>query len=51
MTNKEIVNIDPNFYRPAEVDILLGDPSKALSKLGWKPNTNLDSETIKNLLT
>lgn len=33
--------IDPNFYRPAEVDVLLGNPSKAKAKLGWAPETDL----------
>lgn len=33
----DFVKIDPRFYRPAEVDYLLGDPSKARKKLGWKP--------------
>ena len=37
------VVIDPQFYRPAEVEILLGDPSKAEKKLGWKPATNLET--------
>ncbi len=32
-----IVRIDPNYYRPTEVHSLLGDPSKAMKKLGWKP--------------
>ncbi|TCP29378.1 GDP-mannose 4,6-dehydratase [Sphingomonas sp. BK235] len=32
-----IVRIDPRYYRPAEVETLLGDPSKAKSKLGWEP--------------
>jgi GDPmannose 4,6-dehydratase len=35
------VEIDPNFYRPAEVDILLGNPAKAKAKLGWAPRTDL----------
>ena len=35
------VVIDPQFYRPAEVEILLGDPSKAKAKLGWSPATDL----------
>ena len=34
---QEIVKIDPKFYRPAEVESLLGDPSKAKTKLGWQP--------------
>src|SRR5664279_2910812 len=33
---KELVKVDPRYFRPTEVDILLGDPSKARSKLGWK---------------
>ncbi|MBU3891084.1 GDP-mannose 4,6-dehydratase, partial [Methylosinus sp. KRF6] len=36
------VVIDPKFYRPAEVDILLGDSSKARAALGWAPETSLD---------
>jgi len=34
---QDFVKIDPRFYRPAEVDYLLGDPNKAMKKLGWKP--------------
>lgn len=34
--------IDPAFFRPAEVDILLGDPTKAKNNLGWKAKTNLE---------
>jgi GDPmannose 4,6-dehydratase len=33
------VDLDPAYYRPTEVDYLLGDPSKATAKLGWKPRT------------
>jgi GDPmannose 4,6-dehydratase len=36
-TGKIIVEIDPKYYRPAEVDLLLGDPSKAKRELGWEP--------------
>lgn len=32
-----LVKIDPQFFRPAEVETLLGDPSKAYRMLGWKP--------------
>ena len=35
----ELVDIDPKYYRPAEVDLLLGDASKAKQKLGWEPKT------------
>jgi GDPmannose 4,6-dehydratase len=34
--------IDPAFYRPAEVDVLLGDSSKARRALGWEPEINLE---------
>ena len=39
---EDFVIIDPAFFRPAEVDILLGDPTKANRKLGWKAKTKLD---------
>jgi GDPmannose 4,6-dehydratase len=35
---KKYVTVDPKFLRPAEVDLLLGDPAKAAKKLGWKPD-------------
>ncbi|MGN0022345.1 MAG: GDP-mannose 4,6-dehydratase [Sphingobacterium hotanense] len=37
-----VVKVDPQYYRPTEVDLLIGDPSKAQSKLGWKPRYSLD---------
>jgi GDPmannose 4,6-dehydratase len=40
-TGKIIVAVDPYYYRPAEVDELRGDPSKAEKKLGWKAKTTL----------
>lgn len=42
-TGKTLVRVNPRFYRPAEVDLLIGDPSKALDKLGWKPHTTLET--------
>ncbi|HUF70765.1 MAG TPA: GDP-mannose 4,6-dehydratase [Longimicrobiales bacterium] len=39
---KSYVEIDPHYYRPAEVDFLLGDASKARTKLGWRPETGFD---------
>lgn len=36
---KQYVDIDPRYYRPAEVDLLIGDYSKAKKKLGWEPKT------------
>jgi GDPmannose 4,6-dehydratase len=41
-TGKTVMRVDPRFYRPAEVDLLIGDPSKATEKLGWKPQTTLE---------
>ena len=35
--NKPIVRIDPRYFRPTEVETLLGDPTKAKEKLGWVP--------------
>lgn len=39
---KQVVAVDPHYYRPTEVDLLIGDPSKAQQKLGWKPKYDLD---------
>ena len=39
---KTIIKINPKYFRPAEVNILIGDSKKAQKKLRWKPNTNLD---------
>jgi GDPmannose 4,6-dehydratase len=36
-SGKTVIEIDPRYFRPSEVEYLLGDPSKAVSKLGWKP--------------
>jgi len=48
-TGKTLVKIDPKFYRPLDVQHLLGDPSKAKKKLGWKPKITLD-EMIKEMV-
>lgn len=40
---KVIVEVDPLYFRPAEVDLLLGDATKAREKLGWKPKYDLDA--------
>jgi GDPmannose 4,6-dehydratase len=37
-----VVEVDPRYFRPTEVDLLIGDPSKAHEKLGWKHETNID---------
>ena len=41
-TNKTVMRINPKFFRPAEVDLLVGDPSKAKKLLGWEPKTTLE---------
>ena len=41
-TGAVVVRIDPRYFRPAEVETLLGDPSKAREKLGWTPTTTLE---------
>jgi len=41
-TGKQLVRISPKFYRPAEVELLIGDPAKAERELGWKPTTTLE---------
>ena len=38
---KVLVKVDPKYYRPTEVDLLIGDPTKAMTKLGWKPKYDL----------
>ena len=43
---KEVVSVDPKYFRPTEVDLLLGDPTKAETKLGWKREYKL--ETLVN---
>ncbi|MBL8028631.1 MAG: GDP-mannose 4,6-dehydratase [Fibrobacteres bacterium] len=41
-TGKVIVEVDPKFFRPSEVELLLGDPAKAKKELGWSPNVSVD---------
>jgi GDPmannose 4,6-dehydratase len=48
-TNKVYIKIDPRYYRPAEVDLLLGDPTKAKEKLNWEPKTKF-KELVKIML-
>lgn len=42
-TGKTIVEVNPKYFRPAEVDLLAGDSSKARKELGWKPKVDLDN--------
>jgi GDPmannose 4,6-dehydratase len=41
-TGKIVMKVNPRFYRPAEVELLIGDPSRARQKLGWEPRTTLE---------
>ena len=41
-TGKVVVKINPKFYRPAEVELLIGNPAKAKATLGWEPKTTLE---------
>ena len=41
-TGKTVMRINPKFYRPAEVELLIGNPAKAKAKLGWAPETTLE---------
>jgi GDPmannose 4,6-dehydratase len=41
-SGKTVVRINPRFYRPAEVDLLIGNPAKAKALLGWEPRTSLE---------
>ena len=46
---KEVLSIDPNYFRPTEVDLLIGDPTKANEKLGWVPEHDLAS-LVKDMM-
>ena len=46
---KEVLSIDPTYFRPTEVDLLIGDPSKAKNKLGWVPKYDLAS-LVKDMM-
>jgi len=48
-TGKVLVEIDPRYFRPAEVELLIGDPSKAETNLGWKPKVQLP-ELVKMMV-
>jgi GDPmannose 4,6-dehydratase len=41
-TGKTLMRVNPKFYRPAEVELLIGDPARAKEKLGWEPHTTLE---------
>jgi GDPmannose 4,6-dehydratase len=41
-TGKIVIEIDPKYFRPTEVDLLLGDPTKAKRALNWEPKTSFE---------
>ena len=48
-TKEVVIRVDPRYFRPTEVETLLGDPSKAKEKLGWQPKINLE-EMIREMI-
>ena len=50
VTGRVLVEVDPRFFRPAEVEQLLGDPSKARQKLGWNPRKTSFAELVKRMV-
>ena len=46
-TGKVLVEVDPRFFRPAEVEQLLGDPTKAKTLLGWNPRKTSFEDLVK----
>jgi len=48
-SGKTVVRIDPQYFRPTEVDLLIGDASKAHKKLGWKPKTSF-ADLVKQMV-
>ncbi|WP_231458843.1 MULTISPECIES: GDP-mannose 4,6-dehydratase [unclassified Pedobacter] len=47
---KEVVAVDPKYFRPTEVDLLIGDPTKSKTKLGWKPQYDL-AGLVEDMMT
>jgi GDPmannose 4,6-dehydratase len=48
-SGKTLVKVDPVYFRPTEVDLLVGDASKAQEKLGWKPKTSF-AQLVKEMV-
>ena len=50
-TGKVLVEVDPKYFRPAEVEQLLGDPTKARTLLGWNPRRTSFEELVKIMVS
>src|SRR5258708_8736474 len=48
-SGKTVIRIDPTYFRPTEVDLLIGDATKAREKLGWKPKTSF-AQLVKEMV-
>ena len=48
-TKKPVIKVDPKYFRPAEVETLLGDATKAKEKLGWEPKTSF-KELVEDMV-
>ena len=49
-TNTVLIEVDPKYFRPTEVDQLLGDPTKAMEKLGWNPTQTPFETLVKEMV-
>ena len=49
-TGKIVVRVNPDFFRPTEVDKLLGDPTKAIKKLNWNPRSTTLEQMIEEMI-
>lgn len=47
--SRVLVRVDPKYFRPTEVDLLIGDPAKAKAKLGWEPRVHFD-ELVREMV-
>ena len=43
LANKPVIKVDPKYYRPTEVDLLIGDPTKSKTQLGWNPQYDVEA--------
>jgi GDPmannose 4,6-dehydratase len=47
---KQVIAVDPQYFRPTEVDLLIGDPTKSKTKLGWKPQYDDLDQIVQHAL-